>query len=107
MVAASPHDPEKAIFNFSHHELRLINVTFIVCKNTTESGFSINRCLKLIILTTYINIKKREGVILLSFRCKFYASMLFIHVVYNVKSALNIIDFHHVLNISFMFNEKE
>ena len=25
----------------------------------------------------------------------------------NVKSALNIIDFHHVLNISLMSNEKE
>ena len=48
-----------------------INVTFTVFKNTTESRFSIYRCFKLVILTCYINIKERKGIILLNFRCKF------------------------------------
>ena len=74
-------------------------------KNTTKSRLSINRCFKLVILTDYINIKKRKGIILLSFRYKFYASMLFIHAVYkklemffSEKITKNIINIPSVYN---------
>ena len=39
----------------------------------------------MVVLRRYSNIKKRKGVIFLSFRCKFDASMLYISAAYDVS----------------------
>ena len=76
-----------------------------MCINTTESRFSLNRSFKLVILTGYII--SRKGKLLfgsVSF-CKFYASVLFVHVVYKklemffrIKKDKNIINIPSVYN---------
>ena len=51
-------------------------VTIKVSKNTTKSGFTINKCQKSIIASIDFDVKKRDGIILFDFRGKLNVRVL-------------------------------
>ena len=61
-------------------------MTVIVRKCTNKSWFSIDKCFKLLIMTCNFIIQKKERVTIFCFRCKYFAFMLFVYIIFkNLK----------------------